>query len=99
MFKFLKRRQSYQRPQKIGEDHMYKDALDLENHQRLPVLFCSFYYNTKSAPSFCTPPTLLDMKFYGQQDIMLGQFLHRYCCRLSSICTLCDLPMLDHVRR
>ncbi|XP_054736493.1 putative 1-phosphatidylinositol 3-phosphate 5-kinase isoform X1 [Anastrepha obliqua] len=86
-------------PQKVAEDYSYKDALDLENHQRLPVLFCSFYFNPKSASSFCAPPTLLDMKFYGQHDIMLGQFLQRYCCRLNSMCRLCNLPMLGHVRR
>lgn len=86
-------------PQKVDEENLFKDALDLENHQRLPVLFCSFYFNPKSASSFCAPPTLLDMKFYGQHDIMLGQFLQRYCCRLNSICKLCNLPMLGHVRR
>ncbi|XP_017482911.1 PREDICTED: putative 1-phosphatidylinositol 3-phosphate 5-kinase [Rhagoletis zephyria] len=86
-------------PQKVVEEHLHKDALDLENHQRLPVLFCSFYFNPKSASSFCAPPTLLDMKFYGQHDIMLGQFLQRYCCRLNSMCRLCNLPMLGHVRR
>ncbi|XP_049318083.1 putative 1-phosphatidylinositol 3-phosphate 5-kinase [Bactrocera dorsalis] len=85
--------------QKVDEELVFKDALDLENHQRLPVLFCSFYFNPKSASSFCAPPTLLDMKFYGQHDIMLGQFLQRYCCRLNSICKLCNLPMLGHVRR
>lgn len=95
----MKRKESYQRPQKISDDQLFKDALDLENHQRLPVLFCNFYYNPKAASSFCAPPTLLDMTFYGQQDIMLGQFLLRYCFRISYICTLCDLPMMDHVRR
>lgn len=94
----LKRRESFQKPQKVSEEQLYKDALDLENHQRLPVLFCSFYFNPK-ASSFCAQPTLLDMKFYGQQDIMLGQFLQRYCFRASYICPLCDLPMMDHVRR
>ncbi|XP_055858683.1 putative 1-phosphatidylinositol 3-phosphate 5-kinase [Episyrphus balteatus] len=94
----LKRRESFQKPQKVSEEQLYKDALDLENHQRLPVLFCSFYFNPK-ASSFCAQPTLLDMKFYGQQDIMLGQFLQRYCFRVSYICPLCDLPMMDHVRR
>lgn len=101
MFKFLKGRRELknQSSQKIQEDNFYKDALDIENHQRLPVLFCSFFFNPKSASSFCATPTLLDMKFYGQQDIMLGQFLQRYCCRLSSICTRCSLPMLGHTRR
>lgn len=101
VFKFLKGRKEIksQLSQKVQEENVYKDALDIENHQRLPVLFCSFFLNPKGASSFCAPPTLLDMKFYGQQDIMLGQFLQRYCCRLSSICTRCSLPMLGHTRR
>ncbi len=86
--------------QRSMEDFVYKDALDIVNHQRLPVLFCSFYYNTKELPaSFCTQPLLLNMHFYGQDDIMLGSFLERYCFRSSYICSSCKLPMMDHVRR
>lgn len=91
--------QQLQQAQKISEEQIYKDALDLYNHQRLPVLFCSFYANPKVDSSFCSSPTLLDMKFYGQHDIMLGQFLQRYCCHLSTICKLCNLPMVGHSRR
>lgn len=39
------------------------------------------------------------MHFYGQDDIMLGLFLERYCFRSSYICASCKLPMMDHVRR
>lgn len=77
-----------------------KDALDMYSHQRLPVLFCSFYYNTRELPtSFCAQPLLLDMHFYGQDDIMLGLFLERYCFRSSYICPSCKLPMMNHVRK
>lgn len=99
MIKAVKKSERYQQPRKATEDFLYKDALNLENHQRLPVLFCSFYYNPKAASSFCAQPTLLEMKFYGQHDIMLGQFLQRYCFRSSYICQSCNLPMMDHVRR
>lgn len=101
VFKFLKPRteKRTQMNQKYQDGNIYKDALDIENHQRLPVLFCSFIFNPKGASSFCATPTLLDMKFYGQQDIMLGQFLQRYCCRRSYMCTRCNLPMLGHTRR
>lgn len=100
----IKPRLKVQQQRKIArttDDEMmiYKDALDIENHQHLPVLFCSFFYNQKGASSFCAPPTLLDMKFYGQHDIMLGQFLHRYCFRLWTDCSRCRLPMLGHIRR
>lgn len=84
------------------EDYVYKDALDIENHQRLPVLFCSYYYNpnnVKQLSSFCAHPSLLHMHYYGQNDIMLGSFLERYCFRSSYICPSCNLPMRDHIRR
>ena len=77
-----------------------KDALDILNHQRLPVLFCSYYYNNTAkelSTSFCTQPLCLDMHFYGQNDIMLGLFLKRYC--FSYICSSCELPMMGHFRR
>lgn len=77
-----------------------KDALDIYNHQRLPVLFCSYYHNTRELPtSFCAQPLMLDMHFYGQDDIMLGLFLERYCFRSSYICPSCKLPMMNHVRK
>lgn len=77
-----------------------KDVFDIFNHQRLPVLFCSFYYDTNHVPtSFCAEPLMLFMNFYGQDDIMLGLFLERYCFRSSYICSSCKLPMLNHVRK
>ncbi|XP_063707596.1 putative 1-phosphatidylinositol 3-phosphate 5-kinase, partial [Culicoides brevitarsis] len=81
------------------EDHIYKDALDLENHQRLPVLFYSFYSSAKATSSFCYLPYMLEMHFYGQNDIMFGLFLQKYCFRSPCICPSCNLPMIDHVRR
>lgn len=81
------------------DDLPIKDALDLKNHQRLCVLFCSFYFNPKATSSFCAPPLLLNMIFYGTYDIMLGKFLEYYCFRKTYMCSSCNLPMLDHVRR
>lgn len=77
-----------------------RDVFDIFNHQRLPVLFCSFYYDTNHIPtSFCAEPLMLFMNFYGQDDIMLGLFLERYCFRSSYICSSCKLPMLNHIRK
>lgn len=85
----------------VNQNKMYPhDVFDIFNHQRLPVLFCSFYYDTNHVPtSFCAEPLLLFMNFYGQDDIMLGLFLERYCFRSSYICSSCKLPMLNHVRK
>uniref|UniRef100_A0A7G3AV87 1-phosphatidylinositol-3-phosphate 5-kinase n=1 Tax=Lutzomyia longipalpis TaxID=7200 RepID=A0A7G3AV87_LUTLO len=109
--RLLKTRQMTKRPkvdekveesQKCIDAFIYRDALAIENHQRLPVLFCSYNYSPKSSchqPTFCAQPSFLDMQFYGQNDIMLGHFLERYCFRSSYICPSCNSPMLDHVRR
>uniref|UniRef100_A0A182NQ61 1-phosphatidylinositol-3-phosphate 5-kinase n=1 Tax=Anopheles dirus TaxID=7168 RepID=A0A182NQ61_9DIPT len=100
----MKRRSSRKRrlttiAQRSLEECVYRDALDIENHQRLPVLFCSFNYNENVPSTFCAQPSYLDMQFYGQNDIMLGLFLEHYCFRSSYICKSCNLPMMDHVRR
>lgn len=81
------------------------DALDIENHQKLSLLFCSYYNSPKEASivsqklAFCAQPLHLDMHYYGANDIMLGSFLERYCFRTSYICKWCNLPMIDHVKR
>lgn len=85
--------------QRNDDDLPIKDALDLKNHQRLCVLFCSFYFNPKATSSFCVQPSTLNMIFYGTYDIMLGKFLDYYCFRKTYMCSSCNLPMLDHVRR
>lgn len=87
--------------QKINDDDDLAtlDALDIHNHQRLAVLFCNFCSKDKSTSSFCVQPSLLDMIFYGANDIMLGKFLEYYCFRRSYMCSFCNLPMLFHVRR
>uniref|UniRef100_A0A1L8DMT6 1-phosphatidylinositol-3-phosphate 5-kinase n=1 Tax=Nyssomyia neivai TaxID=330878 RepID=A0A1L8DMT6_9DIPT len=106
--RLLKTRQMTKKPkveaceegQKCIDAFMYRDALEIENHQRLPVLFCSYNYSPKChQPTFCAQPSFLNMHFYGQNDIMLGHFLERYCFRSSYICPSCNSPMMDHVRR
>lgn len=77
-----------------------KDALDINNHQTLPLLFTYFYYSPDGTFSFCVHPNLLDISFYGDNDIMLGQFLQRYCFDNSVVCcNACKLPVLGHIRR
>ncbi|CAH0389172.1 unnamed protein product [Bemisia tabaci] len=77
------------------------DALDPANHQRLPVLFCSFSHKSNNAPAFCVTPWIVNIDFYGRNDIPLGRFLERYCFRTAYKCPsdLCETSMLDHERR
>ncbi|XP_065212151.1 putative 1-phosphatidylinositol 3-phosphate 5-kinase isoform X2 [Planococcus citri] len=77
------------------------DFLDPRNHQRLPVLFCSFSNLSNNAPEFCVHPWIVNMDFYGCNDIPLGNFLEKYCFRKSYICPseTCDTSMIDHERR
>lgn len=77
----------------------YKDALDINNHQTLPLLFTYFYYSPDGTFSFCVRPNVLNISFYGDNDIMLGQFLERYCFDNSYVCGACKLPVLGHIRR
>lgn len=98
--KKIERKKTEMSREKSSSETLMKDALDIYGHQQLPVLFCSFYYNTRELPtSFCAQPLLLYMHFYGQDDIMLGLFLERYCFRSSYICQSCKLPMMNHVRK
>lgn len=76
-----------------------KDAMDIRNHQRILVLFCSYHSNPHTPSIFCSQPCQLDIAFCGQNDIMLGEFLERYCFRNSYMCSSCTFPMLNHVRR
>lgn len=76
-----------------------RDALDINNHQSLPLLFTYFYYSHDGTCSFCVHPNLLNISFYGENDIMLGQFLERYCFDNSYVCNACKLPVLGHIRR
>ncbi|KAG1683158.1 1-phosphatidylinositol 3-phosphate 5-kinase [Nymphon striatum] len=77
------------------------DALDTYKHQRLPVLFCSYSYVSNNAPNFCVSPWVVNMDFYGRNDITLGEFLERYCFRSSYECPseTCDTPMTEHIRK
>ncbi|KAL0271738.1 UNVERIFIED_CONTAM: hypothetical protein PYX00_008735 [Menopon gallinae] len=86
---------------KIQEPRQKLDVLDPANHQRLPVLFCSYSYTSQNFPAFCVDPWIVNMYFYGTYDIPLGSFLERYCFKTSYVCpsVTCNTPMLDHVRR
>lgn len=77
------------------------DALSAYNHQRLAILFCSYSNSSNNAPSFCVSPWVVNMDFYGCNDIPLGDFLERYCFRSNYLCPSpnCDTPMTEHIRK
>ncbi|EFA00380.1 1-phosphatidylinositol 3-phosphate 5-kinase [Tribolium castaneum] len=77
------------------------DVLEINNHQRLSVLFCSFSHESTNSPAFCVNPWIVNMNFYGSNDIPLGCFLERYCFRSTYNCPSkpCGTPMFKHIRR
>ncbi|CAG0896870.1 unnamed protein product [Darwinula stevensoni] len=74
------------------------NALNPYNHQKLTVLFSTF---APDSHDFCVHPRVVDMYFYGCNDIPLGGFLEWYCFRTSCLCPAksCEVPLVEHVRR
>lgn len=83
----------------VSDEVQLKDALDIANHQALPLLFTYLYYSPDGTSSSCVHPRPLNISFYGDNDIMLGQFLERYCFDNTYVCNACKLPILGHIRR
>ena len=83
------------------EQNIRIDALNPRFHQHLAVLFSSFSYASSNAPNYCVKPWIINMDFYGSNDIPLGGFLERYCFRPTYTCpsNSCSTPMIEHVRR
>ncbi|KAJ3663453.1 hypothetical protein Zmor_007712 [Zophobas morio] len=78
-----------------------QDVLEINNHQRLSVLFCSYSHESTNSPAFCVNPWIVNMNFYGSNDIPLGCFLEKYCFRSTYNCPSkpCGTPMFKHIRR
>ncbi|KAK4018626.1 hypothetical protein OUZ56_000672 [Daphnia magna] len=79
-----------------------KDCLDPFNLQRLCALFSSFCQPVSTvAPQYCVAPWVVEMDFYGRNDITLGGFLERYCFHKNYSCpsASCQSPMASHIRR
>ena len=77
------------------------DCLDPFQLQHLHVLFSSYCPTSANAPHFCVPPWVIQMDFYGRNDITLGGFLERFCFNTNYACpsASCQAPMTAHVRR
>uniref|UniRef100_A0A0R3RUC7 1-phosphatidylinositol-3-phosphate 5-kinase n=1 Tax=Elaeophora elaphi TaxID=1147741 RepID=A0A0R3RUC7_9BILA len=78
-----------------------EDVLDPFAHQQILVLFGSFCAKSPNAPLFCIRPWVVNMGYYGVNDMSLGDFLKKYCFNRAYQCpsTNCDLPMMEHSRR
>ncbi|EJD76582.1 FYVE zinc finger family protein [Loa loa] len=78
-----------------------EDVLDPFAHQQISVLFGSFCAKSSNAPLFCIRPWVVNMNYYGVNDMSLGDFLRKYCFNRAYQCpsTNCDLPMMEHSRR
>ncbi|KAL3990361.1 Phosphatidylinositol-4-phosphate 5-Kinase family protein [Acanthocheilonema viteae] len=78
-----------------------EDVLDPFAHQQISVLFGSFCAKSPNAPLFCIRPWVVNMDYYGANDMSLGDFLRKYCFNKAYQCpsTNCDLPMMEHSRR
>ncbi|KAM3728321.1 1-phosphatidylinositol 3-phosphate 5-kinase [Dirofilaria immitis] len=78
-----------------------EDVLDPFAHQQISVLFGSFCAKSPNAPLFCIRPWVVNLDYYGVNDMSLGDFLRKYCFNRAYQCpsTNCDLPMMEHSRK
>ncbi len=76
------------------------DCLDLYNRQHLAVLFCTQCETSPVYPNMCHKPKIVDMKFYGENDMTLGSFLAKNCFRNGYKCNneSCDTLIVFHTR-
>ncbi|VDK39310.1 unnamed protein product, partial [Gongylonema pulchrum] len=78
-----------------------EDVFDPFAHQQISVLFGSYCPKSPNAPLFCVRPWVVNMEYYGVNDMSLGDFLKKYCFNRAYQCpsTNCELPMMDHLRK
>lgn len=55
-----------------------EDVLDPLAHQQISVLFGSFCAKSPNAPLFCIRPWVVNMDYYGVNDMSLGDFLRKF---------------------
>lgn len=81
------------------------DCLAPENHQSIDVLFACMTedHSPNALPrvlSMCSQPKVINMKYYGINDVTLGNFIEHYCFRPGYTCPSpqCDIAMEHHTR-
>ncbi|MFH4973885.1 hypothetical protein AB6A40_000594 [Gnathostoma spinigerum] len=77
------------------------DVLDPFKHQRMAILFGSFSPKSSNAPLFCIRPWVVQMHYYGSNDMCMGDFLQKLCFNKEYQCSssTCDVPIFDHFRK
>jgi 1-phosphatidylinositol-3-phosphate 5-kinase len=72
--------------------------MDPINHQNISILFSSTCHDRQRHQLPCVPPCIIQMLYYGHNDISLGDFLKRYCFRPDYRCQTCGSEMTRHQR-
>ncbi|VDM98122.1 unnamed protein product [Thelazia callipaeda] len=87
--------------EEIKQNIGLEDVLDPFAHQQISVLFGSFCAKSPNAPLFCIRPWVVNMEYYGVNDMSLGDFLKKYCFNKAYHCPsiTCGLPVMEHCRR
>lgn len=78
------------------------DCLEFANHQKILVLFTSFSAQSFNHPQPCIVPWIVNMQFYGKNDVTLGMFLRDYCFQETYQCpnfAACKASIVHHERR
>jgi hypothetical protein len=97
--KLVKSNTKHNNPKQLINSSVY-DCLDLYNRQHLAVLFCTQCETSPVYPNMCHKPKIVDMKFYGENDMTLGSFLAKNCFRNGYKCNneSCDTLIVFHTR-
>ena len=75
------RQSSHRKPEKNvrAADPDQKPPKKQEESKSFPVLFASFCPGSKAQPFYCILPWIVNMHFYGANDLSLGSFLRLFC--------------------
>lgn len=66
--------QQQQQQQRLIKSSQQFDCLDIFNRQQLAVLFYSQCETSPVYPNICIKPRIINMKFYGENDMTLGSY-------------------------
>lgn len=75
----------------------HKDSMDVKDHDRLFVLETLACTQTDR---LCVPPSVRAIRFYGSEDLALGQYIDGVCRDAGKPCSekACERPMLVHYK-